>query len=89
MAVYSTYDAKTRLSEILRRVRAGQRVGISYHGSIVAEISPVEATAESLEARLKRLRAEGSIVPPRKPGARFPRLARRRGALKRFLESRE
>ena len=89
MAVYSTYDAKAKLSEILRRVRAGQRVGISYRGSVIAEISPVESSGELLADRLKRLRAEGAVVPAGKPRGRLQRIARRPGALKRFLESRE
>ena len=36
--VYSTYEAKAKLSEILRKVRAGQKVGISYRGELVAEV---------------------------------------------------
>ena len=89
MAVYSTYDAKAKLSEILRRVRSGQRVAISYRGSVIAEISPAQAPADSLDERLKRLLAEGAVVPARTPRGRFPRIARRPGALGRFLESRE
>lgn len=89
MATYSTYDAKARLSEILRRVRTGERVGISYHGSVIAEVSAVTGRAEALEDRLKRLRAEGALVPATGGRRRIPKVARRPGALKRFLESRD
>ena len=30
--VYSTYEAKARFSEVIRKVRAGQRVVIAYRG---------------------------------------------------------
>jgi prevent-host-death family protein len=87
--VYSTYEAKARLSEILRKVRAGQRVGISHRGQLVAEVGPVAAVPEALGKRLQRLAADGSVSPAREPRRRFPRIARRPGALKRFLELRD
>lgn len=39
--VYSTYEAKSRFSEIIRQVRGGQVARVSYHGREVAEIRPV------------------------------------------------
>jgi prevent-host-death family protein len=86
---YSTYDAKAKLSEILRKVRGGQRVGISYHGELVAEVTPVERARGGLKERLRRLEKEGVIAPARAGKQAIPRLARRPGALKRFLESRD
>lgn len=86
---YSTYDAKARLSEILRRVRGGERVGISYHGQLVAEVTPVESQREGLENRLRRLEKDGTILPARSPRKTIPRIGRKPGALKRFLESRD
>lgn len=87
--IYSTYEAKARLSEILRAVRRGQRVGISYHGQLIAEVTPVAPATEDLKKRLRRLEAEGIVTPPRRPGSALVRLGRRAGALKRFLESRD
>jgi len=87
--VYSTYDAKTHFSEILRKVRAGQSVLVSYHGRPVAEIRPVEGK-ETFEQRLDRLEAEGLLVPPEHPpGTKMRPVVRKPGALKRFLESRD
>ena len=37
-SVYSTYEAKTKFSELLRKVRQGGRVVITFHGEPVAEI---------------------------------------------------
>jgi len=47
--VYSTYEAKARFSEVIRKVRDGQRVVIAYRGEEVAEIRPLENRAASLE----------------------------------------
>jgi prevent-host-death family protein len=60
--VYSAYEAKAKFSEILRKVKAGQRVIISYHGEEIAEIRPLE-TPRSLEASLQQLEADGILSP--------------------------
>jgi len=87
--VYSTYEAKAKFSEILRKVRAGRRVRISYRGEEVAEISPLERTERSLEGSLKRLEEAGLIGPASLPGGSLRPIAKRPGALARFLESRD
>ncbi|MGQ0550366.1 MAG: type II toxin-antitoxin system Phd/YefM family antitoxin [Armatimonadota bacterium] len=89
MTVYSTYEAKAKFSEVIRRVRAGQRVLIAYRGRNVAEIRPIQARADSLEKSLVRLEDEGVLGPAPKPIDRPRRLVKKPGALKRFLESRE
>jgi prevent-host-death family protein len=38
---YSTYEAKARLSEILRGVRRGQRAVIAHRGTPIAEVRPL------------------------------------------------
>jgi prevent-host-death family protein len=87
--VYSTYEAKAKLSEILRKVRAGQSVGISYRGDLVAEVRPVEPTRESFEERIQRLEFQGVLTPAGRRNRGIPRVAKRPGALKRFLASRD
>jgi len=89
MVTYSTYEAKARFSEVIRRVRAGQRVVIAYRGEEVAEIRPIEAGGTGLEKSLARLEDEGVLSRARKPSGRPRPLAKRPGALARFLESRE
>lgn len=87
--VYSTYEAKTRFSELLRKVRAGESVLVSYHGRTVAEIRPIEEE-QTFEERLDRLEAEGLLVPPKHPPeTKMQPVAQRAGALKRFLEARD
>ncbi len=86
---YSTYDAKARFSEILKRVREGQTVRITYHGKPVAEIRPLAAETESLAERVRRLEDRGAIQGGGTARGRWRSLARRRGALERFLEDRD
>ena len=85
---YSTYEAKAKFSEIMRKVRDGKHVYITYRGQEVAEIKPV-VKEETLEERLNRHEKEGMIT--RRPAKRPPLrpLAKRPGALRRFLEERE
>ena len=87
--VYSTYEAKSKFSEVMRRVRAGQRVIIAYRGKQIAEIAPIESKKPSLEGWLKRLEDEGVLSPYRPPTGPLRPLAKRPGALARFLGSRE
>lgn len=89
MSTYSTYEAKARFSEILRKVRAGESVSITYRGTEVAEIRPI-AREESVEARLQRLERARILRPALdSPSATLEPVERRKGALDRFLESRE
>ena len=85
---YSTYDAKARFSEILRKVRSGETVYVTYRGEVVAEMKPLEK-ADSMEARIERLEEWGVIT--RRPAKRAPMksIANRPGAVKRFLEERD
>jgi prevent-host-death family protein len=88
---YSIYEARTRFSEILRRVRErGETVTVSYHGEPVAEIRPIErASGDSLSERLSSLEQSGALVRAAKRNARFRRVARKPGALERFRTDRE
>ncbi len=39
-AVYTAREARTRFAELLRRVRSGETVAISYRGAPIAEMRP-------------------------------------------------
>ncbi len=88
VTTYSTYDAKAKFSEVMRRVRDGETVIVSYRGDPVAEIKPIERQKTSLEERMADLERRGVLVPARGPRKSFKPSARRPGALKRFLEDR-
>jgi prevent-host-death family protein len=89
---YSLYETKAKLSAIIRRVREGHRVLVTLHGEAVAEIRPVEPSAGGLDRHLDQLAERGILVRPERPD-RPDRpvpsaVARRRGALARFLADR-
>ena len=87
--VYSTYEAKAKFSELIRKVRSGQRIIIAYRGEEVAEIGPLDRARPSLERALKQLEDQGVLDRAQKPSGRLRPLAKKPGALARFLESRE
>jgi len=88
MATYSTYEAKAKFSEILRLVREGKTVYITYHGETVAEIRP-SREPEGLSERLQRLRDEGVVQRASERTGRLGVVARKPGALDRFLTERD
>ena len=85
---YSTYDAKAKLSEILRLVRRGQTVLISHRGVPVAEVRPVNRDSVTLDDRLDDLASRGALSRSRDGGRTLGPIARKPGALQRFLEDR-
>jgi prevent-host-death family protein len=91
---YSLYEAKARLSALVRQVRAGRSVIITVHGVPAAELRPVDPSVrpQSLKERLAELDSRGAIVASRissSEGPAFPIGPKVRGALKRFLEERD
>lgn len=86
--IYSLYEAKARLSEIVRMVREqGRTITISYHGEPVAEVRPI-AAAVGIGARLRELEASGQLTPAKAKDFPLAPVAKRPGALKRFLADR-
>ncbi len=88
MATYSTYEAKARFSEILRQVREGKTVYISYRGEPVAELRPL-SEPEDLSDRLRRLKEEGVLQRPLQRQRTLRPVVRKPGALARFLAERD
>ncbi len=67
---------------------------LTVHGKDAVELIPVreKRRRETIDQRIARLTAEGVIRPAEAPGERkrrFPVIARKPGALKRFLDSRD
>lgn len=86
--VYSVQELESNLDEALDRVRAGEAVVVTDQGRQVAEIRPLSAQPASLDEGLRELQEMGVIGPLVKPEGTIEPLARRPGALARFLESR-
>ena len=85
----SLYEAKARLSALVRQVREGRRIVITVHGEPAAELRPIEPPPKTIEERLAELIAQGIVVPARDPKAPIRPGKRVPGGLKRFLESRD
>lgn len=85
---YSLYEAKAKLSAIIRRVREGRRVLVTVHGEPVAEIRPVEQPAGGLSARLEQLIERRVVIRAERRGAALAAVTRKPGALARFLADR-
>ena len=86
---YSAYDAKARFSEVLRQVRDGKTVTVSYRGKPVAEIRAIRNAPVTIEARLDDLKQQGIVVGSGEPRKPMEAVGRRPGALKRFLAERD
>ncbi len=86
---YSLYEAKARLSAIIRQVREGRSVTVTWHGTPVAEIRPIPPSAANIEGRITELVSQGALVPADDPGQRPRPVAIRPGALQNFLDQRD
>lgn len=86
--IYSTYEAKARLSEILRKVQKGQVVVVTHRGEPVAEIRPISSSGSGLDSRLRRL-ADRGVLRRAKDQLGIAKVASQAGALERFLEERD
>lgn len=85
---YSIYEAKAKFSEVMRKVRGGQRVVVTYHGEPVAEITPVGPTAKGVRGRAARFASTGELIRGSGDFKTFTAVGRRPGALRRFLADR-
>ena len=86
--VYSTYQAKARFSEVIRLVREGTAVTITYRGDPVAEMRPLAPEATSIDEHFAQLEKRGIVVPaadPHSPLSAGPRIP---GGLARFFADR-
>ena len=86
---YSLYEAKAKLSAIIRQVREGRHVLVTVHGEPVAEIRPVVPEANDLAARVEQLRERGVLVAGKRREGTLRPAARKPGALARFLADRD
>ena len=85
---YTTYEAKARFSEVIRHVREGRTVTVSYRGEPVAEIRPLERPS-SIQDRLQELRRRGVLSDTGGRWRGFEDGVHVPGALEQFLRERE
>jgi prevent-host-death family protein len=89
---YTVEELRERLDEILQQVRTGERIEIMESGEEIARIqagrSEAAGNGDSLEDKVRRLEAEGIIIPPSEPRGELEPLVDAPGTLAEFLESR-
>jgi prevent-host-death family protein len=61
-------ELKDNLSRYIRRIEAGERIAITAHGRVVAELVPPGARSEGTPSAFDELVALGVIRPPRERG---------------------
>ena len=89
MTTYSIYEAKAKFSEVIRRVRRGGTVIVTYRGDPVAEIRPIESDEQPLERRLDELERKGVLQGAGSREGDLGVIKQRPGALGRFLDERK
>ena len=85
---YSLYEAKAKLSAIVRQVKEGHSVIVTLHGEPAVEIRAVAAPRKGIDARLEQMAERGVLLRAAEPRPEFKAVASRPGALKRFLADR-
>jgi prevent-host-death family protein len=86
---YSLYEAKAKLSAIVRKVREGRSVIVTLHGEPVAEIRPVTRAGGGIDTRIDELAERGIVVRATSMPLPLRTVVRRPGALARFLAERD
>ena len=62
-------ELRDNLSRYIRRVESGERIAVTAHGRVVAElVPPGQASGPRAHGRLAALVASGAIRPPSDPG---------------------
>ena len=61
-------ELKDNLSRYIRRIEAGERIAITAHGRVVAELVPPGAKTTGTSSRFDELVAAGVIRPPLETG---------------------
>jgi prevent-host-death family protein len=61
-------DLKDNLSQYVRQVEAGERIAVTAHGRIVAELVPPNASGAAHRSAYEQLVATGIVRPPIEDG---------------------
>jgi len=69
MASTGIRELKDNLSRYIRRIEAGERIAVTAHGRVVAElVPPATASDAGRQGRYEKLIAAGVIRPALEPG---------------------
>jgi antitoxin (DNA-binding transcriptional repressor) of toxin-antitoxin stability system len=68
MTAVGIRELKNNLSQYVRRVEGGERIAVTAHGRVVAELGPPQAARRKYPGRLDELIAQGKARPPLEEG---------------------
>jgi prevent-host-death family protein len=71
MAATGVRELKDNLSRYIRRVEAGERIAVTAHGRVVAELVPPATTGPPRQSRWDDLLASGALRAPLEAGDPF------------------
>jgi len=71
MAATGVRELKDNLSRYIRRVEAGERIAVTAHGRVVAELVPPAMTHQPHRSRWDDLLAAGNLRAPLEDGDPF------------------
>ena len=86
---YTTYEARAKFLEVLRQVREGEVVTVSYHGEPVAEIGLPARRKQTQEERDRELERMGALQGPKVKRIPYMEGENIPGALELFLAERD
>ncbi len=64
-------ELKNNLSRYILRIEAGERISVTAHGRVVAEIVPPASVTSRSRSRWDELIAAGTLTPPAEAGDPF------------------
>jgi prevent-host-death family protein len=83
-------ELKNNLSSYIRRIEAGERVVVTAHGRVVAELVPPQTFSRRQRSQFDRLVASGTITPPAEDGDPLegcPQIRLPRGTVTALIDS--
>jgi prevent-host-death family protein len=88
--IYSIYEAKAHLSEIIRQVKNNKFITITERNVPVAKMITIKKEQpKKIEEIIEELENEGIVTHPRSSISNIKTVVTKRNALKKFLESRK
>jgi prevent-host-death family protein len=90
MTATGVRELKDNLSRYIRRVEAGERIAVTAHGRVVAELVPPETSRQRRRNRWDELLAAGTLRAPLERGDPFedwPDIRLRRGTAAELIDA--
>ena len=85
---YTASEARARFSEVMRQVREGNTIVVTYRGEPLAEIRPLQKRKLTQEEWDQEMERRGVLLPAKDPNASIKIGKHVSGALESFLAER-